>query len=451
MFNQNDLFFDNRIRFALERHTDLSLIPDWNKLEEKLDIEMPVKKKRRRFIVFWFLFAGVLAGTAYWGFDGNYNTKKYYSDKTPVDTKQNVIVPDESKNNESVKLQDENIVKDNTDNLLKDTEPNSSIIPALSNPQTIYTKKVSVNNRQKSSISVTTPLMEQGYEVGGNAKAFDKKISNEKLAGSDIAVENKLNLGTEEINVPEKTTTISNTDILKEEDIAAIVKDTANSITNNPKPNVKKPNISRFSFTAVSGVNLNSVQLNKPSKPGYDYGLLVGYRFSPKIEIRSGILFSKKFFTTSGKDISFDSAKLNLPSYTSINLEDATGYCRFLEIPVMLYYNLPSKNKTSFFTAAGFSINKMRMESVHYKFIADGSTVIERSHSSAYHNSNDFSTSITSNFSVGIKQQINKNWNISFEPYLRLPLTRFNNNNLRFSSFGTMLSLTYSLPTKRKK
>jgi hypothetical protein len=443
MFNQKDLFFDNRIRFAVERHTDLSFIPDWNKLEEKLDIEMPVKKKRKRFIVFWFLFAGVLAGTAYWGFDGNYNTKKYYSDKTPVDTKQNVIVPHESKNDENFKLQGDNVVKD--------TEPNSSIIPALSNPQTIYTKKVSVNNRRKSNISVSTPLMEQGYEVGGNAKAFDKKISNEKLAGSDIAVENKLNLGTEEINVPKKTTTISNTDILKEENIAAIVKDTANSITNNPKPNVKKPNISRFSFTAVSGVNFNSVQLNKLSKPGYDYGLLVGYRFSPKIEIRSGILFSKKFFTTSGKDISFDSAKLNLPSYTSINLEDATGYCRFLEIPFMLYYNFSSKNKTSFYTAAGFSINKMRMESVHYKFVADGTTVIERSHSSAYHNSNNFSTSITSNFSVGIKQQINKNWNISFEPYLRLPLTRFNNNNLRFSSFGTMLSLTYSLPGQRKK
>jgi hypothetical protein len=450
MFNGNDFFFDNRVRYAVERHTDLSLIPDWNKLEEKLDIEMPVKKKRRRFIVFWLLFTGLLAGTAYWGFNGNYNTKKYYSDKTPADTKQNVIVPDESKNNESVKLQDEHIVKDNTDKLLKDTEPNSSMIPALSNPQTIYTKKVSVNNSRKSSISVTTPLMEQGNEAVGNAKVFEKEISNERISGSDIAVENKLNLDTEGNIVPEKTT-LSNTDVLKDKDIAAIVKDTANSITNNPKPNAKKLNISRFSFTAVSGVNLNSVQLNKPSKLGYEYGLLVGYRFSPKIEIRSGILFSKKFFTTSGKDISFDSAKLNLPSYTSINLEDATGYCRFLEIPVMLYYNLPSKNKTSFYTAVGFSINKMRMENVHYKFVADGSTVIERTHSSAYHNSNDFSTSITSNFSVGIKQQINRNWNISLESYLRLPLTRFNNNNLRFSSFGTMLSLTYSLPTKRKK
>ena len=116
MFNQNDLFFDNRIRFAVERHTDLSLIPDWNKLEEKLDIEMPVKKKRRRFIVFWFLFAGLLAGTAYWGFHGNFNSKENYANQTPTDTKQNVIAPAENRENENVKMQDVKVIKDYIDN-----------------------------------------------------------------------------------------------------------------------------------------------------------------------------------------------------------------------------------------------------------------------------------------------------------------------------------------------
>lgn len=448
MFNVNDFFFDNKIRLAIERHTDLSFIPDWSKLEERLDIEMPVKKKRRRFIVFWFLFAGVLAGTAYWGLDISSDSKKNYSDKTPVDTKQMVTVPAEHRENGNVKMQDVKVIKDYIDNSTKDTEPKSRIISSFSQTQTSYTTPSPEKKNTKNRTSLTLPTKEQISIVDGNNKAVSKEISDENLSMPDIAIKNKSNLDIGRFNVPEKTT-LSNTGLVKEEDIAEIVKDTAGIISNNPKPNVKKPNVSRFSFTAVSGVNLNSVQLNKPSKPGYDYGFLAGYKVSPKIEIRSGILFSKKFFTASGKDISFDSAKLSLPSYTSIKLEDATGYCRFLEIPIMLYYNFSSKNKTSFYTAAGFSINKMRMENVHYKFVADGSTAIERSHSSAYHNNNDFSTSITSNFSVGIKQQINKSWNISFEPYLRLPLTRFNNSNLRFSSFGTMLSLTYSLPGKR--
>lgn len=449
MFNQNDFFFDNRVRFAVERHTDLSFIPDWSKLEERLDIEMPVKKRRRKFIVFWFLFAGLLAGTAYWGFDINSDSKKNYSDKTPVDTKQMVTVPAEHRENENVKMQDVKVIKDYIDNSPKDTESKSIIISSSPQTQTVYTNPSPGKKNQKNRTSLTTPLKEQVTVVDENNKAFSKEISDENISMSDMAIINKSDLDTERFNVPEETT-LPNTELVKEENIAEIVKDTAGSISNNPKPNAKKPNASRFSFTAVSGVNLNSVQLNKPSKPGYDYGLLLGYRISSKIEIRSGILFSKKFFTASGKDISFDSAKLSLPSYTSIKLEDATGYCRFLEIPILLYYNFPSKNKTSFYTTAGFSVNKMRMENVHYKFVADGNTAIERSHSSAYHNNNDFSTSITSSFSVGIKQQINKSWNISFEPYLRLPLTRFNNSNLRFSSFGTMLSLTYSLPGKRK-
>lgn len=449
MYNANDFIFDNRVRFAVERHTDLSLIPDWNKLEEKLDIEMPVKKKRGRFIVFWFLFAGVLAGTAYWGLDGNFNSKKNYANKSSLDIKQNAIVPNETVKNKNVTLQDETAVKNNTDNVLKDTEPNSNIIPEISNPQSIYSKKVSVNNSRKSSVSVTTPLMEQGNEVGGNAKVFGNKISNEKLSGSDIAVENKLNLDTEGINVPEKTT-LANTDLIKEEDIAAIVKDTANNITNNPKPNAKKSNASRFSFTAVGGVNVNSVQLNKPSKPGYDYGLLVGYKISPKIEIRSGVILAKKYFTTSGKNISFDSAKLNLPSYNTISLENATGYCRFIEVPVMLYYQLSSKKKTNFYTAGGFSIIKMRMDNIHYRFLADGNTVLERSHTNLYHNGDGFSTSITANFSLGFKQMITDRWSFAIEPYIKLPLSRMNDSNLKFTTFGTLASLIYSLPARQK-
>lgn len=450
MYNANDFIFDNKFRLAIERHTDLSFIPEWSKLEERLDIEMPVKKKRRRFIVFWFLFAGLLAGTAYWLINGNTNSKENYASKILIDTTKNIIVTGESRNNENVKLQDENVVKNNTDNVFKDTEPNSNIIPAISNSQTAYTKKVSVNNRRKSSVSVTTPLMEQGNEVGGNTNVFEKKISNEKLSGSDIAVENKLNLDTEGINVPEKTT-LANTDLLKEEDIAAIVKDTANNITNNPKPNVKKPNVSRFSFTAVGGVNVNSVQLNKPSKPGYDYGLLVGYKISPKIEIKSGVILAKKYFTTSGNNISFDSAKLNLPSYNTISLENATGYCRFIEVPVMLYYQLSAKKKTNIYTAGGFSIIKMRMDNIHYRFLADGNTILERSHTNAYHNSDGFSTSITANFSLGVKRMITDRWSFAIEPYIKLPLSRMNDSNLKFTTFGTLASLMYSLPATQKK
>jgi hypothetical protein len=439
MFNQNDLFFDNRVRFAAERHTDLSLIPDWNKLEEKLDIEMPVKKKRRRFIVFWFLFAGLLAGTAYWGFDGNFNSKENYAHKTPIDTKKNIVVPDESRNNKTVKLPDENIVKDNTGNVLIDTEPQSRIISALARTQTIYTNPSPEKKNSKNTASLTTQFKEQVSVVDENNKAVNKEISDEKLSGSDITIENKSNFIKETSSIPGKDT------------VTNISKDTAGSIANNLKPVQKKSVTSRFSFTAVSGVNVNSVQLNKPSKPGYDYGILVGYKISPKIEIRSGVILAKKYFTTSGNNISFDSAKLNLPSYNTISLENATGYCRFIEVPAMLYYQFSAKKKTNFYTAGGFSIIKMRMDNIHYRFLADGNTILERSHTNAYHNSDGFSTSITANFSLGVKRMITDRWSFAIEPYIKLPLSRMNDSNLKFTTFGTLASFIYSLPARQKK
>jgi len=432
MFNQNDFFFDNKIRLAIERHTDMRLIPDWSKLEQKLDIEMPVKKERRRFFVFWLLLAGLIAGTVYRRVDVNPGSNQNYVRKPPIVIKPNVILPTENRNNENVKMQNEKAFTDSTDIVLNHLKP------------------VFLNKKEENTIPFHRPPKEQVNVVPENIKEDVKENSEKIFSLSAINIKNKSN----PLNMTSgdrENDTVTNDDLWKSGSVKDIANDTSNGIESKSKVIQKKISSSRFSFTAVSGVNVNSVQLNKPSKPGYDYGFMVGYKISPKFEIRSGIIFSKKYFNASGKEISFDSVKLNLPSYTTIKLEDAAGYCRFLETPIMVYYNFPVQKKTSFYTAAGFSITTMRMESVHYKFVADGNTIIERSHSNAWHSSSDFSTSITSNFSVGIKQYITKSWSVSLEPYVRLPLTRFNDNNLKFTSLGTMFSLTYSLPEQRIK
>ncbi|MGL4360768.1 MAG: hypothetical protein ACRCSM_09745 [Sediminibacterium sp.] len=310
MYNANDFFFDNKIRLAIERHTDLSFIPDWSKLEERLDIEMPVKKKRRRFIVFWFLFACLVAGSAYWGFDGNFNSQKNYANQTPTDTKQNIIAPAENGKKSSAKPQPEKIVTNYTDNVRKDTKPVKKIASLLPALQTISADPLTLLKKAKNSTPLTQPAKEQVSDVAVNNKVISKEISDEVLSGTDITIENKSSFSKETSNIPVKDT-VTNTDLLKLANVTNIPKDTAGSIANNLKPVQKKSVTSRFSFAAVGGVNVNSVQLSKLSKPGYDYGLLLGYRISPKIEIRSGVILAKKYFTTSGNNISFDSAKLN--------------------------------------------------------------------------------------------------------------------------------------------
>ncbi|MFX8527739.1 hypothetical protein ABTM08_20070, partial [Acinetobacter baumannii] len=76
----------------------------------------------------------------------------------------------------------------------------------------------------------------------------------------------------------------------------------------------------------------------------------------------------------------------SLPSYSSINLQDANRYCRFIEIPIMFLYHFSPQKKTGFYAGAGLSISKMRMENIDYTFLLDASTVVERTHAGIYHN-----------------------------------------------------------------
>lgn len=461
MFNASDYILDEKCRNAAAHYPALYLVPEWAQLEEKLDIELPVKKKRRRLIIFWLLFAGLITGASYTIYNNNVAGLRTRETADVISTNStNRTKPVSAGKNNSTHSQ--SIYQDSITNFTQ--TDNSAIVIANKSSSTD-----SVDSRNAGEL-ITIAANENSIagqerivitEKRNKQKRHTllKEKETEKIKQSN-QVEPYLNSITANIFPLENKNSVSNTTdtttfigaITK--DSVAVVSNLIDSNTtsgNKVKKNKQIKKSSSFSISAVGGTNLNSVQFNNPSKAGLDFGILAGYRISPKLEVRTGLIFSKKYFTATGKNISFDSAKLNLPSYNTINLEDATGYCRFMEVPVMLYYQFSQKKTINFYAAGGFSINKMRMESVHYTFLADGNTIVERSHTSARHNKNDFSTSVTSNFSFGLKYNLNKRWNISAEPYLKLPLTRFNNNNLRFSTFGTMVLVTYNLPAQKKK
>jgi hypothetical protein len=467
MFNASDYILDEKVRKAAAHYPALYLIPEWKQLEEKLDIELPVKKKRRRLIIFWLLFAGLLTGASYIIYYGNApqsgaketsdvvlansnsKTKSVSGEITNAIPGQSIHHDSSTKNLTQIDNaidNAKNIITDKSlNNKLTDSKNDNELITTTANKKNLPVYEETVIEQKRNKQNRQTFLRVKKSDTIEKSNQTETKLNT--ITAGTFSMENKVSV----YNGVDTNTAIN----IKIRDSIALASKfiDSNAISDNKIAREKtvKKNSSRFSITALGGTNLNSVQFNNPSKAGLDYGILAGYRISPKFEVRTGLIFSKKYFTTTGNNISFDSAKLNLPSYNSINLEDATGYCRFMEVPLMLYYQFSSKRKINFYAAGGFSINKMRMESIHYTFLADGNTIVERSHTSARHNKSDFSTSVTANFSIGIKYNLNSRWNISAEPYLRLPLTRFNNNNLRFSTFGTMLSLTYNLPGSKKK
>ncbi|GAB2820741.1 outer membrane beta-barrel protein [Ferruginibacter profundus] len=456
MFDVNDHYLEETSRIAAEQFSDKGLIPDWQQLEKKLNIELPVKKKRRRFVAIWFLFTVLFIGSFYVIYDSSYNRGKgkYITAESAIkeNTEQKKSIPpfdNKKENRDDLKVNANQIIARNVadesrvnkiDYTFSD-QPNTKSLFNLNNA----VKGSKVVRKGLNKLIVKSPNEELLIEETGkenNANEYSISSITQDILDKKVTVNNSEDSAI--VTDPEKN-------IIPAENIS-LNKDSVNNTISNTKKNKKESKSSRsFTIAVAAGTNINSVHLNKYSKPGFDYGVIAGYRISPKIEIRTGVIFSRKYFSTTGKSISFDSAKLNLPSYSSINLEEATGYCRFVEVPVMLYYHFSSKSKTSFYTGAGFSINKMRMENIHYTFLLNNNTIVERTHAGAYHDANGYSASITSNFSFGLNHKISNRWSVAFEPYIKIPLTRVNNNDLKFTTFGASASVIFNLAKKINK
>lgn len=458
MFDANDHNLEEASKNAAEQFSDKSLIPDWQRLEKKLNIELPVKKKRRRFVAIWFLFTVLFIGSFYVIYDSSYNRGKgkYITAEsaTKENSEQKKSTPpfnNEKENRDDLKVNANQANQIVARNVADESRVNKKDYTFSDHPNTKSplnlnkaAKRSNVVKQQLSKLTVKPPneelLMD---ETGKENSANEYSISS---ITQDI-LDKKVTVNSSEENA---IVNDSEKNIKLAENIS-LNKDSVINAISNTKKNKKESKPSRsFTIAVVAGTNINSVHLNKYSKPGFDYGLIAGYRISPKIEIKTGVIFSRKYFTTNGKSMSFDSAKLNLPSYSSINLEEATGYCRFVEVPVMLYYHFSSKSKTSFYTGAGFSINKMRMENIHYTFLLNSNTIVERTHAGAYHDANGYSASITSNFSFGLNHKISNRWSVAIEPYIKIPLTRVNNNDLKFTTFGASASVILNLAKKNK-
>ena len=450
MFDTNHHTIEELSRKAVQEFSDESLIPSWEQLEKKLNVELPVKKKRIKVIGFWVFFAGLLGSFLYIGNEGNkrgfsINGNNNYNAESPLQTninrKQQELMtvfnlpttnPDSVEQINRIIAVNGNVAEEKKLNKVsgRTSLHSSSILKKSVNKNTTAKIKMILSvvepkndkllsdNKEKSNVVI---------EVQGEEALNDKNDKLTKEEKIPLAVDSMVNKTT--------ATNSNNTQTLND--------------TVNKKINTKRSH--SFTIAAIAGTNINSVSFNKSSRAGFDYGFLAGYKLSPKFEIKTGVIFSRKYFATTGKNISFDSAKLNLPSYSKISLEDATGYCRFVEIPVMLYYSFAAKRKTSFYAGAGFSINKMRMENIDYTFVVNTNTIVHRNHTNAYHSADGYSASITSNFSFGLKQKLSHKWSIAFEPYLKIPLTDVNNSDLKLTTFGTSASLIFNLPNKKKK
>jgi hypothetical protein len=184
----------------------------------------------------------------------------------------------------------------------------------------------------------------------------------------------------------------------------------------------------------AGGPDVSTVRSQKASNAGYSLGLFVGYQFSKRLSLETGVIWDRKDYYSTGEY--FDKGRLNLPQHAKII--DVDGYCNMFEIPVNLKFNWAQKNHYNLFATTGLSNYLMKKEAYDYTVDYYG---VQSKYNKQYNNASRNWVSIL-NLSIGYEKKIGNAGSLRLEPYLKLPLKGVGIGNMPIGSKGVLIGFT---------
>ncbi len=405
---------DEMLRKAAENYEiDADKAADWNAINAAVhttgETEPAAGKKGKRRFAFWWLLLIPLG----WMANTEYN--KLHTAYTKSNNNSSASV--QPKTNEVKQPSPENISPANSINK-KNTTIYSNAgghVSELRMP-VITNEKVSSNNNSNTY----HPSFQQ---------QLVKVLPQNQLSGFN-------NAGRTEIN---KTTVAPGID--PQRNNSPVLKNNAiqDSDTKTASSSIKmQTSNGHYFYTGlIAGADVSFVKFQDIQSPGYNFGLLVGYKFN-KLSIESGLYIDKKNYYTDGEY--FDKSKV--PYFNDADILAVDGYCNMFEIPLNLKYDIIQKKKHTWFATAGLSSYLMHKEFYNYDYIKDGE---EHHGSRPYYNTTQNWFSIL-NLSAGYQLQTGAKTNLRIEPYYKTTLTGVGTGSLSISSAGINIGITRRIP-----
>jgi hypothetical protein len=206
----------------------------------------------------------------------------------------------------------------------------------------------------------------------------------------------------------------------------------------------KKNNLSHtgspkgFYVGFAAGPDLSMVHFQSVEQPGFSLGATVGYRFSSRWAVETGFFWDKKYYYSSGQY--FNKSKTSIPSNVDVNW--LNGNCNMFEIPVNLRYDFARQARHGFFAKAGFSSYIMKKEDYSYQAEYAGGGNPWTGNVSYPNSTNNFISIFQLSggyqFAIGAKTQI------SFEPYVKIPIQGIGIGDMPISSAGIYFGIVHS-------
>lgn len=202
-----------------------------------------------------------------------------------------------------------------------------------------------------------------------------------------------------------------------------------NSNTNKSKLIKAKPRIQPGFYAGLLGnFDVSTIKLQRINKTGYGLQVLIGYRFSNRLSIESGLAGTVKNYYSKGKY--FDKKNTGIPDI--VNIYYTNGYCKMFEVPLHVKYDLTTTKKSNLFITAGFSSYFMKKENYSYRGDFRGRVY----DTTRYYNNSGANWFSLADVSIGYETQLGRQSSLRIEPYIKVPLQGIGIANLPIASMG---------------
>jgi Outer membrane protein beta-barrel domain len=458
----SDKDLDRLSREAAEQYDVEQNTSGWESLEQRLNKQLPEKgkKERRRFLFFIWLLALISGGGLLWMLTGDdtpqLNASKHPSSNDEVSTAPKNTDPKEkslperssadlpqSDNNSSVSPADKSTANEETHTGF----PDRSINQGNASPRTITGKS---NRPQKKSADVqnTTDNVRRNT-AKKNRNRTDADVHVSPIPETAISKDNQNadNLSDKKVqgesSPPVAVPAPQNADKVVSESAPEKIAEQLNTDSATASP-LKKSTISKnnqgfkkgFELGLVGGPDMSNVKFKNTDKVGYNVGVQLGYRLSDRWSVHTGVLYTRKNYTSNGDDF-------HPPKGTwldNIKLEEVEGSCFMFDIPLNVRYDLNTHNKHRYFVSTGLSSYLMKEEDYHYyyQYANGGPGYRHRSYSST-----EYHWLSILNISAGYEKKLSSRLSLQVEPYLKIPLSGVGYGSIQLNSYGMYFSLKY--------
>ncbi|HEY9361790.1 MAG TPA: hypothetical protein VIQ00_00910 [Chitinophagaceae bacterium] len=418
---------DKKINEAANMHQPAFNEKAWDKMEQLLDIHLPQKEKKRRFL---FLLLPFAVCTAILIIALHDNSKKQLPGNSAVNTEKIVNKTGERKVTEQdfAEKQDKNKL-DLTQK--SNSEPEASATPEFKNKSANnFETTIAQPTIFKKKKSLLPSLTSEKRNNSDRNNRYTPPLVADKTNTAAAVVDNLVSTDNKNPGVDKQITKDA-----KQVDSTSNTNNKTEVSTKKPSANKKQNKFAdRFALTLTAGPSVSMVTLNNPGKITATYGAGLNYALSKKISLSTGIYVSKKVYSA-------ESEYYHPPAgYWTYNydLKRVDADCLVFELPLFMNYTFKETGKHALMASAGISSYIMKSEKYDYLYKDQSGQINYRGWTLKNKNEHYFSV-VT--LAGGYQYKFNNRTSILIQPQIKIPLTGIGFGKIKLNDAGTLFTL----------